>query len=158
MAKYSDKNGNEIQLGQELGRGGEASVYTVAGKSNLVAKIYNDNHSIDAQKLEKLEKMCDLFDDKIAEYYAWPQQIIYSKRKAVGFIMENINDVSKNSNAPEYVKIIKFYVSQDRRKFFPNAEYKFMVHAAFSLLSLFSSAENAAKSSCPVIAGVLLVP
>lgn len=133
MVKYTDGNGNLIEIGNELGRGGEASVFSVIGENNVVAKIYNDHHSIDKQKLIKLEKMCSLFDNKIAEYYAWPQQIIYSGRKAIGFTMENINKENMNFDNSEYIKFIKFYVSQDRRKFFPNAEYKFMVHAALNL-------------------------
>jgi len=133
MVRYTDKNGNEILLGTELGKGGEASVYTVSGKSNLVAKIYNSSHTIDKQKLEKLEVMCDLYDDKIAEYYAWPLQVIYSGRKAVGFIMENLNSSSKNSNGSKYEKFVNFYGWKFRRKYFPNAEYRFMVHAAQNL-------------------------
>lgn len=35
-----DAQGRSIQLGQEIGRGGEAVVYTVANQSDLLAKIY----------------------------------------------------------------------------------------------------------------------
>ena len=75
--------------------------------------------------------MCDLYDDEIAEYYAWPQQIIFSDNKPVGFLMENINSDSKGT--PKYIKIIKFYISSYRKKLFPNAEYKYMVHVAKNL-------------------------
>ena len=53
---YKNSNGNEIKLGIEIGKGGEASVYSIEGNNNLVAKIYNDHHSISSQKLEKLQK------------------------------------------------------------------------------------------------------
>ena len=71
----------KIRIGKELGHGGEASVFAIEGNDSLVAKIYNDSHKIDNQKLEKLEKMCALFNCDISEYYAWPQKIIYSNNR-----------------------------------------------------------------------------
>ena len=127
---YTDIKGNEIRIGKELGHGGEASVFAIEGNDSIVAKIYNDSHPIDAQKLEKLEKMCALFNGDISEYYAWPQKIIYSNNRAVGFLMENINTPNKSS---KYLKFIKYYQWKDRRKLFPNAEYKFVVHSALNL-------------------------
>lgn len=130
---YTDKNGNEIRIGKELGHGGEASVFAIEGNDSLVAKIYNDSHKIDNQKLEKLEKMCALFNGDISEYYAWPQKIIYSNNRAVGFLMENINSSNSNQNPSEYIKFVNFYNWKPRRKLFPNAEYKFVVHSALNL-------------------------
>ena len=133
MAKYTDKNGNEVRIGKELGHGGEASVFAIEGNDSIVAKIYNDSHKIDNKKLKKLEKMCTLFDDSIAKYYAWPQRIIYSNNRAVGFLMENINLSNSNQNPSEYIKFVNFYTWKYRRKLFPNAEYKFVVHAATNI-------------------------
>ena len=133
MIKYTDKFNQEIKLGEKIGKGGEATVYELQGKSGLVAKIYNDEHLIDKQKLKKLERMCELYDKKIAKYYAWPQEIIYCENKPVGFVMENINNPSKNQDGSEYNKFINFYASKARQKFFPQAEYRFMVHSAINL-------------------------
>ena len=132
MIKYTDKFGHEIKLSEKIGKGGEAYVYAVQGKSNLVAKIYNDEHKINKQKLKKLERMCELYDKKIAKYYALPQKIIYCENKPVGFVMENINN-PYNKDGSKYNKFINFYASKARQKFFPQAEYKFMVHSAINL-------------------------
>ena len=58
MIKYTDKFGHEIKLSEKIGKGGEAFVYTISNENNLVAKIYNNEHKINKQKLEKLERMC----------------------------------------------------------------------------------------------------
>ena len=131
MIRYNDFNGNEIILSDKLDQGGEAEIYTIAGHNNLLAKIYNKKNLIDNQKLQKLQRMCAMYDNQIAKYYAWPQQIIYSGKKPVGFIMENIN--SNNRNGSEYIKFLKFYNWSYRREYFPNADYKFLLSAAKNL-------------------------
>ena len=133
MNKYTDINGNEIKLGTKLGKGGEASVFAIENKSNLVAKIYNDEHKIDGQKFKKLKRMCELYDDKIAKYYAWPREIIFCNKKPVGFVMENINNPAKSKDKSVYNKFVNFYASKARQKYFPRAEYRFMVHSAMNL-------------------------
>ena len=129
MAIYRDKDGVQIYLGDKIGHGGEADVYFLKNDNSQVVKIYNDAHQIDSKKHNKLKMMCDLYDDKIAQYYSWPKKIIYSSRKPVGFIMNNLNNSASDS---EYIKIINFYNAGARKKYFPNAEYKFLVHSALN--------------------------
>ena len=129
MAIYRDKSGKEIHLGDKLGFGGEADVYYLLNDNSQVVKIYNDSHKINSNKHEKLKIMCNLYDDKIAQYYAWPKDIVYASNKPVGIIMNNINDVDSDSN---YIKLINFYSLSAREKYFPNAEYKYMVHSALN--------------------------
>ena len=131
MSTYKDSNGNEIILSDMLDHGGEADIYTIAGHDKLLAKIYNAKHPINKQKLQKLQKMCAMYDEEIAKYYAWPQEIIYSGKKAVGFIMENIN--ANNRNGSKYIKFLKFYSWPDRREYFPNADYSSLIIVAKNL-------------------------
>ncbi|MCR5260599.1 MAG: hypothetical protein K6C94_02055 [Candidatus Gastranaerophilales bacterium] len=131
MIRYTDNNENEILLSKKIDKGGEAEIYKIAGADNLIAKIYNDSHLIDNQKHSKLRRMLELYDYDIAEFYAWPLKIIYSGNSAVGFVMENIN--SNNRNGSKYIKFINFYNWKDRRKYFPNADYLFLVNAAINL-------------------------
>lgn len=129
MAIYRNRAKEEIFLGEKLGFGGEADVYYLKDDESQVAKIYNDEHTINPKKHQKLKLMCDLYDDKIAQYYAWPKDIIYSNRKPVGIIMNNINEIDSDS---KYIKLINFYSLGAREQYFPNTEYKYMVHSALN--------------------------
>ena len=65
MAIYKNRAKEEIFLGEKLGFGGEADVYYLKDDESQVAKIYNDEHTINPKKHQKLKLMCDLYDDKI---------------------------------------------------------------------------------------------
>jgi DNA-binding helix-hairpin-helix protein with protein kinase domain len=47
---HTTSNNQPIQLGRELGRGGEGSVHEVAGQSVLVAKLYHPQHRTPARE------------------------------------------------------------------------------------------------------------
>ena len=124
MVNYTDENGKTILLGKEIAQGGEGIVYECSTDSSLVVKIYKKN-KLSAQKARKLEVMCKLYDSEIAKFSAWVKKVVYENNKPVGFLMEKISD---------YKQIHLLYgTTEDRQKYFPNAEWKFMVHAALNL-------------------------
>lgn len=121
---YTDENGKVINLGKKIAQGGEGTVYNCSTSSRLVAKIYNQN-KLSPKKAQKLEVMCNLYDNEIAKFSAWVKTVIYENGNAVGFLMEKIT---------QYEEIHLLYgTTDDRQKYFPNAEWKFMVHAALNL-------------------------
>ena len=124
MATYTDENGKVITLGKQIAQGGEGTVYNCSTSSRLVAKIYRKD-KLSKKKGEKLEAMCSLYDQEIANFSAWVKKVIYENGKPVGFLMEKIT---------QYKEIHLLYgTNADRQKYFPNAEWKFMVHAALNL-------------------------
>ncbi len=124
MATYTDENGKVINLGKQIAQGGEGTVYNCSTSSRLVAKIYRKD-KLSKKKGEKLEVMCSLYDQEIANFSAWVKKVIYENGKPVGFLMEKIT---------QYKEIHLLYgTNADRQKYFPNAEWKFMVHAALNL-------------------------
>lgn len=124
MATYTDENGKVITLGKQIAQGGEGTVYNCSTSSRLVAKIYRKD-KLSKKKGEKLEVMCSLYDQEIANFSAWVKKVIYENGKPVGFLMEKIT---------QYEEIHLLYgTNADRQKYFPNAEWKFMVHAALNL-------------------------
>ena len=80
-------NGTPIQIGRELGKGGEGSVFEVPALHEQVAKLY---HRLpDAKKQAKLSFMASTVDQQLLSYVAWPQETLHSSRggPVVGFLM-----------------------------------------------------------------------
>ena len=87
------KETGSITLGaeDELGRGGEGTVYRIPGHADLVAKVYHRVNRTE-RAFRKLKVMIDYFtvtgDRETGHLYvAWPQHIIYDgpAGDAVGF-------------------------------------------------------------------------
>ena len=99
-----------ITLGaeDELGRGGEGTVYSLPDQADLVAKVYHPD-SRTASAFRKLEVMIDYFpvtgDRETGHLYvAWPRHIIYDgpAGDAVGFLMPRVE--RKNSLLDYYLQ------------------------------------------------------
>ena len=99
-----------ITLGaeDELGRGGEGTVYSLPDQADLVAKVYHTD-SRTASAFRKLEVMIDYFpvtgDRETGHLYvAWPRHIIYDgpAGDAVGFLMPRVE--RKNSLLDYYIQ------------------------------------------------------
>lgn len=82
--------GTPIQIGRELGKGGEGSVFEVPSLPNQVAKLY---HQLpDVKKQAKLTFMASTADQQLLSYVAWPQETLHSTRggPVVGFLMPKV--------------------------------------------------------------------
>ena len=49
--RYRTDRGDVVRLGPKVGGGGEATVYAVDGRADVVAKVYHRHRQIDASKL-----------------------------------------------------------------------------------------------------------
>lgn len=118
-----------VALGAELGRGGEGTVFQVLDKPDLVAKIYHK--PISAEKTEKLRQMVALQNEKILRIAAWITDVLRDKPggRVVGFLMPRLH-----AEAP----IHELYNPQSRRKLFPSADWRFLIHAATNLARAFA--------------------
>ena len=110
-----------IQLGRELGSGGEGKVCEIVGDSSLVAKIYHA--PIAAEKQQKLKAMVAAQSGALAKVTIWPKDVLYESINGPmrGIIMPRLHD---------YKDLFELYIPASRKKAFPNADWKFLIWAA----------------------------
>lgn len=128
MLTFYDSQNAPVKLTQELGRGGEGTVY-LAENENLVGKIYHE--AISAEKAEKLRWMATRHSDQLLKTTVWLQDILQDapNGKVVGFLMPKIR-------AKE---IHELYSPKSRRVHFPDATWHFLIHTATNLARAFNN-------------------
>ena len=126
MLTFYDSQNQPYVLGEQLGRGGEGTVYACEDFS-LVAKIYHE--PIEEEKAEKLRWMSRNKDEKLLKVAAWVVDVLYDQPdgNVVGFLMPNVR-------AKE---IHELYSLKSRRVYFPEATWHFLVHAATNVARAF---------------------
>jgi DNA-binding helix-hairpin-helix protein with protein kinase domain len=120
--------GAPIQLGRELGRGGEGSVYEVPALPKQVAKLY---HQLpDAKKGAKLRFMAASADDKLLSYVAWPQATLHPHNggPVAGFLMPKVTGRDP---------IHAVYSPAHRRQERPKAAWDFLLYVARNTAAAF---------------------
>ncbi|MBT3606448.1 MAG: hypothetical protein HOE48_24790 [Candidatus Latescibacteria bacterium] len=118
-----------LDTNKVLGTGGEAKVFAVHQKPNLVAKIY---HKPTKKRVQKLNIMhANPPGDPMASLghisIAWPVDLLQTTDpvpKVVGFLMLNVSGMSS---------ILNFYNPQIRRKECPLFNYKYLHRTARNL-------------------------
>ncbi len=133
MATYYDSTGRKITLSAELGKGGEGSVYAVAGDNNSVGKIYHKPLSGD--KAEKLGWMAINKSQQLLKVAAWVTDTLHdcAGGKVVGFLMPSV----------KAKEVHELYSPKSRRTHFPEADWRFLIHAAINLARAFNNVHEA---------------
>lgn len=126
----STSSGVTIQIGRELGTGGEGSVYEVPGLADQVAKLYHSQP--DRAKQAKLSFMAAHGDAELLKYVAWPLQTLRatSGGPIVGFLMPKLVDREP---------IHMLYSPAHRRQTRPKAAWDFLIFAARNLAASFEA-------------------
>lgn len=122
--------GVPIQIGGELGKGGEGSVFEVPSLANQVAKLY---HQLpESKKQAKLTFMASTADQQLLNYVAWPQETLHSSRggPVVGFLMPKV--VGKD---PVHMVYSPAHRRQDR----PKAAWDFLLFVARNTAASFEA-------------------
>lgn len=125
--KLYDSESNPISLGEQIGKGGEGSVYTIANSASYVAKIYHQ--AITSDKEDKIQAMVVNKLD-LAEFTAWPISALKSRNRVVGFLMSRISG---------YRELHELYGPAHRKKYFPSADWPFLIFTARNLAAIFGS-------------------
>jgi DNA-binding helix-hairpin-helix protein with protein kinase domain len=126
-----DEQGRRVSLGMELGRGGEATVYSVKSQPELVAKIYHQPPS--AEKTEKLSQMIKLQSERLLALSAWPIGALFiaGNKTMAGFLMKNVS---------RFKDIHLLYNPKSRtREFPPKANWRFLIHTASNVARAFAA-------------------
>ena len=122
--------GTPIQIGRELGKGGEGSVFEVPALADQVAKLY---HKLpDAKKQAKLTFMARTADQQLLKYVAWPQETLHASKggPVIGFLMPKV--IGKD---PVHMVYSPAHRRQDR----PKAAWDFLLYVARNTAAAFEA-------------------
>lgn len=131
MAKsFVTASGTPIQLGRELGKGGEGSVFEVPALPNQVAKLYH--RALDKEKQAKLSFMATHADQSLLNYAAWPQATLHAVHggAVAGFLMPKV--VGRDP-------IHMLYSPAHRRQERPKAAWDFLLFSARNIAAAFET-------------------
>ena len=110
MLLYKTLANHDIQLGRELGKGGEGTIYEIAGAPDRVAKIYHSNQPL-SEKEEKLHSMIanpPVRGNATSHMaMAWPRELVYKHGRFAGYVMPRVANCHS---------IVKIYNPQFRAK------------------------------------------
>ena len=122
--------GAAVDIGRELGRGGEGSVFDVPSLESQVAKLYHKQPG--TRKQEKLSFMAATADQQLLSYVAWPQETLHSKYggPVVGFLMPKV--AGKDP-------IHMVYSPAHRRQDHPKATWDFLLFVARNIAASFET-------------------
>lgn len=126
---YTSK-GMSIDIGRELGKGGEGAVFEVPSLSGQVAKLYHK--APDAKKQAKLSFMASTADTQLLDYVAWPQDTLHPSRggPVIGFLMPKVSGKDP---------IHMVYSPAHRRQEYPKAAWDFLLFVARNIASSFET-------------------
>ena len=126
---FVDDAGTRLQLGPELGRGGEGTVFDLPGTA-LAAKIYH--RPAEPAKAAKLEAMVRLRVPGLSAFSAWPERRVLdaSGKRTWGIVLPKV--VGHHA-------IHELYSPADRKIEFPFADWTFLVHVARNCAAAFEA-------------------
>jgi DNA-binding helix-hairpin-helix protein with protein kinase domain len=122
-----DSQGRPLRLEAEIGKGGEGSVWQVAGQAYVVAKVYR---AVTAERSAKLAAMLALKTETLLKVAAWPVDTLHAspRGEVKGFLMR------RAPGRPPHV----LYGPKSRLASFPQATWPFLLQAAANLASAFA--------------------
>ena len=145
---FIDDTDAPVFLGREIGKGGEGSVFEIAGTAALVAKIYH--RPAEQAKVEKLEAMVRLKGATLSAFAAWPERRILDKssKQTWGVVLPRVTD---------HREIHHLYSPAHRKIDFPAADWSFLLHVARNCASAFEVIHAAGHVVGDVNQGGILV-
>ncbi len=116
-----NSQGEIIVLGDQIGGGGEGTVYHIEGHDDLVAKIYHEPPT--AEKAEKLVALAQRGNERLFKMAAWPVDVLRDRPdgNVIGFVMKKIVQASE---------VHALHSPKSRLKKFPEASWAFLLHVA----------------------------
>jgi DNA-binding helix-hairpin-helix protein with protein kinase domain len=120
-----------IQLGNEVGKGGEGRVYEVTGYPSLVAKLYHQT-PLASDHVAKLEAMVACGTPELEAISAWPHSVLYDPQRRLprGILMPRI---------AESRHLHELYGTYNRRRHFPDVRWHHLLLAARNVAAAFDT-------------------
>ena len=127
MIVYNNRR-QPVQLGAELGRGGEAAVYRLAVQPALLAKIYHGRPRDDYDAKLAWMQAHPPADPTSAQGHAsiaWPNDVLYdSAGRLVGYVMVNVQNA---------VPLLQVFNPRSRARTLPNFNRRYLHRTARNL-------------------------
>jgi len=127
--RFFDRAGVEVELGTELARGGEGTVYALARYPGFVAKLYHEAPEPD--KAAKLAAMVAGRTPRLDAHAAWPVELLARARGAApnGIVLPRVSG---------FHDLHLLYGPRSRLRTFPLAGWAHLVRAATNLARAFA--------------------
>jgi DNA-binding helix-hairpin-helix protein with protein kinase domain len=123
------QSGETLRLGQQLGRGGEGTVFAVHGRPGEVAKLYTTPPG--PTKVRKLSAMTVAANPELLGIAAWPSDLLVDRTgNVLGFVMPRVS--AKQD-------IHELYSPKSRSEAFPDADFRFVVGVAANVARAFGT-------------------
>ncbi len=120
--------GKPLALGARLGRGGEGEIYAVADGSGRAVKLYLQP---DTAREAKIGAMTGSHAAAACPDVTFPQDIVrHADGRFAGFIMAQVAD---------HQPIHELIGASSRRRFFPHADWRFLVRVALNFARVMAS-------------------
>jgi len=114
---------SRVLVAEQIGRGGEGTVYAIKGRSGRAVKIYNTD--LRAVREEKVRAMVSEGLAIKTELVAYPGEVATDlSGNFLGFVMRLVSG---------YRPLHELYSPKSRQQYFPNADYRFTVRAALNV-------------------------
>jgi DNA-binding helix-hairpin-helix protein with protein kinase domain len=119
-----------VRVGEQIGAGGEGTVFQVQGRCDLAAKIYHQPPT--AEKAEKLRALSRLATGRLFRLSAWPVDVLRSQPEGdvAGFVMKRIN---------EGREVHALHSPKSRLQSFPEASWAFLIYVAANIVRAIST-------------------
>ncbi len=124
--------GNPIQIGREIAHGFEGAVHELPGMPGYVAKLYHTTP--DPFRARKLQAMAAMPAAARPAGAAWPVAVVLDGAKIAGFVMPRLE------NRRELHAVC---APAERKRTFPQADYRFLVAVAANLARAFATVHAA---------------
>lgn len=130
--------GAHVNIGRELGRGGEGAIFEVQGITNQVAKVYHPNKLPSLQKQAKLSYMAGVAVARASQflnYVAWPQETLHPflGGPVIGFLLPKVSGKDP---------IHMIYSPAYRKQNYPKAGFDFLLYVARNIAATFESVHS----------------
>ncbi len=122
--------GAVVQIGRELGKGAEGSVYDVLTNSDQAAKLYHQMP--DARKQAKLNYMVATSDARLMRNAAWPLETLHQipNGPITGFLMHKMTGCAL---------IHMLYSLAHRKQDYPKANWESLLYVARNMAAAFAT-------------------
>lgn len=131
VAAVFNAQGQELYVGSELGRGGEATVYSLASDPKTVIKLYHKPDAKRAKKLRAMLKNPPHDPTRAAGHIsiAWPETLVSdSEGRVQGFLMPRLTEHS--------LALHQLYNPKARRQRAPKLTWLYLVRIARNLCTV----------------------
>jgi DNA-binding helix-hairpin-helix protein with protein kinase domain len=126
--QLTDHTGRPLRLGRRVGGGGEGEVFEVAGRQDIVAKVYHQ--PLTTERAEKIKVMIPLAAGGIRDFCAWPAGVLLEGQQARGILMPYIKGKKE---------LHLLHGPKSRKAEFPDAGFGFLLRVATNIARAIAS-------------------